>query len=188
MHIRVYSKCDSVKVSLNGEAIAVVHPTMANRFNASVVTPFEPGVLSAACIHNSNSSLDTSSQTNLTSSGEPHSLRIVADRTAIDNSPNDLVYARISVIDSKGVLCDHQRHSVRVSFATTGGTLFRVGNGDPVDTDSFTSSERSTWRGSAVAVLRPEAGSIGGEIMLNASAPGLIGASLAVHVRARDSS
>ena len=181
--VRVYSKCDAVIVSLNGNAVATVHPSLANRYNASAVVPFARGTLSAACVNASDRAPDPSSATSLVSSGAPHSLRLVADRSTIGSSADDLAYVTVSVVDSHGVLCDHQRDSTAVSFTASGeGTLFRVGSGDPVDTDSFTARTRKTWRGRAIAVLRPTIGATG-VIKLDAAASGLQGASVSVSVK-----
>ena len=52
------------------------------------------------------------------------------------------------------------------------GELYRVGSGDPRDLSSFTAAVRSTYKGRAVAVLRPT-GSAAGSITLSAVAAGL---------------
>ena len=198
VHVRVYSKCANVEVSLNNNSIAIVHPSTANRYNASVVVPYQPGALSAVCVVGNGGPDHSSSVTQLISSGEPHSLRLVSDRSTIGSSSDDLAYVTVSLLDKQGVLCDHQRHAVLVNFTVVssgggsgggGGTLYRVGNGDPVDTDSFTSSQRRTWRGNAIAVLRPSPSGHGEKedstITLEASAPGLLDASVSVRVRGK---
>lgn len=182
-HVRIYSRCKAVAVTLNGDDVATVHPSAANKYNASVVVWYAPGTLSAACIGD-DGGVDASSATSLTSSGPPYALRLAADRATIGASGDDLAYVTVSVLDASGVLCDHQRHAAVVGFEVAGdGTLFRVGSGDPVDTDSFMASRRSTWRENAIAVLRPRPGAGGGAITLTASASGLASATATVRVQ-----
>ena len=75
---------------------------------------------------------------------------------------------------------------VVITFSVVGaGELAAVGSGNPADTGSFHIPTRSTFRGKAVAYVRP--GSIQkapapGTITLSASAGGLKVASLAITV------
>merc|ERR1712151_1408618 len=121
-----------------------------------------------------------SSLTSLVSAGAPHSLRITADEPAIGAGEDDLSYLTVEVLDAHGVLCDQT--ALRVDFSVSGsGELFRVGSGDPVDTASFTANHRKTWRGRAVAVVRPKLAA-SGTITVSATAEGLVGASAEVQV------
>ena len=62
--------------------------------------------------------------------------------------------------------------------------LYRVGSGNPRDLGSFTSSERTTFRGKALAVLRPTGHGASGAVTLYVDAPGLPQAKLRVAVEA----
>ena len=62
------------------------------------------------------------------------------------------------------------------------GELYRVGNGDPRDLGSFTAPQRSTFRGKALAVLRPTKAGAAGQVKLSAKAAGLPMASVVVSV------
>ena len=62
--------------------------------------------------------------------------------------------------------------------------LYRVGSGNPRDLGSFTASERTTFRGKALAVLRPTGHGASGAVTLYVDAPGLPQAKLRVAVEA----
>ena len=145
--------------------------------------PYAAGELSAACVGGADSS-----SVSLSTAGPPAAIKLLADRPTIGATRDDLAYVTVLVVDAKGVLCDHA--AVDVAFTASGaGELFRVGSGNPIDTDSFTNGKRTTWRGKAVAVLRPSkaaaaaaAAVAGGSITLTATAAGLTKGTVSVTV------
>ena len=86
--------------------------------------------------------------------------------------------------DANGVLVTTT--AATITFAATGaGELAAVGSGDPADTASFHLPSRLSYRGKAVAILRPggeNKAPTAGTITLSASAVGLKGASIEVIV------
>ena len=72
--------------------------------------------------------------------------------------------------------------TLTLTLPRSAAELYRVGNGDPQDLGSFTAARRSTFRGRALAVLRPVAAGVAGQVRLNATAPGLRPASLVVRI------
>ena len=117
--------------------------------------------------------------------GPASALRLTADRGTICASRNDLAYVTVEVVDAAGRLVPRAR--ARVDFGFTGdGELYRVGSGDPRDLGSFEQPHRTTYRGQALAVLRPSgavrasAGGGAGTMTLTATATGLRAASVTV--------
>lgn len=164
--VRVYSKCLTVSVSLNGVVVGVVHPSN-NRFNASVSIQYEPGNLSAICVPTPRSTdiVATANRTAsfaLVTAGRPAMLRLVADSSTVGSGEDDLAYVTVELLDAHGNVCDHPSQQRTVTFEVSGtAAIFRVGNGDPVDVSSFTANRRKTWRGRALCVLQPTLGSNG---------------------------
>ena len=105
----------------------------------------------------------------LVTAGVPTALRLSADRIHLKaGDPNDLSYVTIEVVDSTGVVVPTAAVPVSLSLSTTTTTttssspldlpalsIEAVGSGDPSDPSSFTANNRTTWRGRAIAVLRP---------------------------------
>ena len=77
---------------------------------------------------------------------------------------------------------------VEITFEVSGGAaaLEAVGSGDPLDTSSFAGPTRRTYRGRALAIVRPSGAAAARATTMNvtvrASAPGLAGASLDLEV------
>ena len=72
-----------------------------------------------------------------------------------------------------------------LSADTGKGELAAVGTGNPIDTDSFASKTRRAYRGRSTAIVRPGAAGTApaaGTITVEARAPGLVGATLIMHV------
>ena len=173
--VRVFSRgCESVQLVLNGKTVGEAH------FQANLTAYFEvayqPGTLKALCVNGSD--VISNITTSLRTTGAASSLWLTADRTRIRHDRNDLSYVTVSVVDAKGAQVPDA--NVTVALAVDGvGELVAVGSGDPTDVSSFLAPNRTTWRGSAVAVLRPT-GQRPGRITIRASAPGLSPAMLAV--------
>ena len=122
--------------------------------------------------------------------GAPAALKLTADREPICASRDDLAYVTVEVVDKAGRLVP--RAQLPVDFALEGAEgaeggaaaaeIYRVGNGDPRDLGSFTAPQRSTFRGKALAVLRPTKAGAAGQVKLSAKAAGLPVASVVVSV------
>ena len=88
----------------------------------------------------------------------------------------------IEVVDRAGRLLPRAQQPLSFALSGSGAELYRVGNGDPQDLGSFTAARRSTFRGRALAVLRPIAAGLASQVRLSATAPGLRSASIVVHI------
>ena len=111
------------------------------------------------------------------------SLRVTAEmnQTSLVADGQDVALIRVEVLDSTGQVVPTASHNV--TFTVDGpAEVIGVGNGDPQDLGSFTAARRSTFRGRALAVLRPVAAGVAGQVRLNATAPGLRPASLVVRI------
>lgn len=166
MTINVYSKHEQVQLLLNGKEIG--DPQAPKKLTAQFTVKYKPGTLTAVGINNGAPQSNISLQT----AGPPRSIRLIADRSVISASRNDLAYITVEVVDATGLLVPQAR--VPIIFQVSGaGELYRVGNGDPRDLTSFTHPHRNTYRGKALAVLRPKANAAIGFITLQATSDGL---------------
>ena len=117
-------------------------------------------------------------ETSYTTAGKVAKLVLTPDRATITNSRDDLSYVTVEAQDSNGVLVPDAAVPLRFSLGDGSvGEIAAVGNGDPQDIDSTqpdgTQALRTTWRGKAIAVLRPSLGAKGGKMTISVSAKGL---------------
>ncbi len=98
MKIRVYTKCEEVKLELNGKLIASQKSTPDSKFTYLFSVPYEPGELKAIAFSGGKEVAVKS----LITTGPAERLKITPDRTEITSNRNDLAYLTIELTDSKG--------------------------------------------------------------------------------------
>ncbi|PSN63683.1 glycoside hydrolase family 2 protein [Corynespora cassiicola Philippines] len=108
--------------------------------------------------------------------GDAAKLNITADRTSIAGDGADLSFVSIAVVDEKGDVVPEANN--KVTFEVEGpGEIVSTDNGDPTDTNPFPSKSRNAFSGLALAIVRATGP---GEIVVKATADGLVGADVAV--------
>lgn len=175
LSVEVYSSCDSVRLELNGRDLGLRPTGWANRCKAQFEVPYQPGQLKAI------GTIDRRQlQFILQTAGEPKALRLKADRTRISASRNDLSFVDIEVVDAKGRIVPYAQMPVTVEV-NGAGELAAIGNGNPVDADSFKGPTRHAWQGRLQAIVRPTGRP--GTIRLTARADGLAPARISLVAR-----
>lgn len=162
MEVRVYSRSRKVSLSLNGKLIGVKE-TNKNNYTATFHIPYEPGSLIASNVGKDNSEFS------LRTAGEPSQIVLKADRTEITSSPDDLSYINISVVDNEGNVVPDA--AVLLKIDVEGDANVIAGNGSFDDMKSFRSMTPTTFRGKALAIVRPIGKS--GRLILQVSSKGL---------------
>jgi beta-galactosidase len=176
MHIAVYTRCEAVRLELNGKPIATRSLGSDGEFTVRFQVPYAPGELRAVGLTGGK---EMASRT-LRTAGPPRRLRLVADRPTIRANRDDLCYVTVEVTDAAGNRVPTA--AVPVQFTVSGaGELAAVGSGNPCLPESFRKPVRTTFRGRCLAILRPTAGP--GTIRLRADAPGLEPATLTVRTK-----
>ena len=191
--VRVFARgCQSARLTLDGKTLATAQVNSSN-LTATFVVPYAPGTLQALCVN--GSSVVPAINATLKTAGAAAALQLSADRSSIRQDPNDLAYVTVTVVDSAGVVVPMAARNLTL-HATGAGHIEAVGSGDPSDPGSFTAASsvnppwrstmafRTTWRGRALAILRPtvasavveQAGQQAATITLTATVPGLKGA------------
>ncbi|GAB3163581.1 glycoside hydrolase family 2 TIM barrel-domain containing protein [Telluribacter humicola] len=172
LQVRVFSRAPRVRLTLNGQLIgekAIADSSITAVFEV----PYQPGVLKAVNVVEGK---ETESVV-LSTVGEPRQLRLTADRRTIRASRNDLSYVTVEVVDAQGQVVPGAE--VSVQFALSGaGELAAVGNANPTDVSSFQKPQKNTFRGRALAIIRPTEKP--GTITLKATAPGLAPATITI--------
>jgi beta-galactosidase len=150
----------------------------ATQFTATYTdVDYAAGTITATCTAGTSDAA-VGASTSYTTAGTVAKLLLVADRTTIMHSRDDLAYVDVIALDAHGTIVPDA--AVSVSFKLDGvGEIAALGNGDPQDIDSVQGTERLTWRGKSIAILRPK-GTKSGSITLTASAQGLPDATVVV--------
>lgn len=173
--VRVFTRSSLVKLELNG--ILIGEKQMTDTSIVAVFTvPYQPGKLKATSYENGK----ITGSFELTTAGKPHHLKLNADRSVLNNDRNDLSYVTVEVVDEKGEVVPSA--AIPISFEIKGaGNLAGLGNGNPTDLSSFQGTEKSSFEGRCLAIVRPNG--MPGSITLKASAPGIKSAEMVLTVK-----
>ncbi|MFO1514620.1 MAG: glycoside hydrolase family 2 TIM barrel-domain containing protein [Verrucomicrobiota bacterium] len=176
LQVSVYSRCDTVRLELNGKVVGERQVSPATKLTAKFNVPYAPGELRAVALINGKVVADTTIKT----TGAPKKLKLTADRTKIRADRNDLSYVTVEVVDAKGQRVPDAE--IPVHFSVNGaGELAAQGNGCPNEPASFRAPVCKTFRGRCLTILRSKGGA--GEITLQATADGLESKTITVSSR-----
>ncbi|WP_262059482.1 glycoside hydrolase family 2 TIM barrel-domain containing protein [Streptomyces sp. STR69] len=161
--IEVYGDADEVELLANGDSLGRRPVGEDQRFRTEFDTSYEPGELLAIAYRDGS---ETGRHTLRTATG-PVGLRAEADRPVVAADGGDLAYVSLTLTDPDGTLHTGADRPVRLEVSGA-GVLLGFGSADPVSEERFDATERRTYEGRALAVLRPTGP---GKIRLLASAP-----------------
>ncbi|MGC1391446.1 MAG: glycoside hydrolase family 2 TIM barrel-domain containing protein [Bacteroidales bacterium] len=176
LQVSVYSRCQEVRLELNGKVIGQKQISDATRLTAKFTVPYSPGVLKVIGIINGKEVATKVFKT----AGKPSHLILSADRTRITADRNDLTYVSVEVRDKDENLVPNT--DIIIKFTVSGvGELLASGNAAPDDMQSFRKPECKTFNGKCLAIIRPYAKA--GSIKVNAEAAGLPNAMIEILTR-----
>ena len=176
LQISVYSRCQEVRLKLNGKVIGQKQTSDKTRLTAEFTVPYSPGELKAIGIINGKEVATKVFKT----AGKPSHLILTADRTHINADRNDLAYVSVEIRDKDENLIPNT--DITVKFIVSGeGELLASGNAAPNDMHSFRKPECKTFNGKCLAIIRPY--SKAGSIKVNAEAAGLPNAMIEILTR-----
>ncbi|WP_329222955.1 DUF4982 domain-containing protein [Streptomyces sp. NBC_01485] len=162
--IEVYGDADEVELLVNGGSSGRQPVGEDHRFRTEFDTVYEPGELLAVAYRDG---VETGRHA-LRSATGPVGLRAEAERPVIEAGGGDLAYVTLALVDADGTLHTSADRPVRVEVSGA-GVLLGLGSADPWTEEPFGSTERLTYEGRALAVLRPTGP---GKIRLTATAEG----------------
>ena len=162
--VEVYGDADEVELLVGARSLGRRPVGEKHRFRAEFETSYEPGELLAIAYRDG---AETGRHTLRTATG-PVQLRAAPDRPHITAHGGDLAYVTLTLTDPDGTLHTAADRPVTVEVSGA-GVLSGFGSADPSTEERFDATERRTYEGRALAVLRPTGP---GRIRLSASAPG----------------
>jgi len=176
LQVSVYSRCQEVRLELNGKVIGQKQTSDETRLTAKFTVLYSPGELKAIGIINGKEVATKLFKT----AGKPSHLILTADRTHINADRNDLAYVSVEVRDKDENLIPNTDISVKFTVSG-GGELLASGNAAPDDMHSFRKPECRTFNGKCLAIIRPY--SKAGSIKVNAETAGLPDATIEILTR-----
>jgi beta-galactosidase len=162
--VEVYSDADEVELLGNGNSFGRRPVGADHRFRTEFEVVYVPGELVAVAYRDGAET----ARTTLTWANGPVRLTAQTDRDVIGASGGDLAYISLTLTDAHGTL--HTAADRRVAVEVSGaGELIGFGTADPWTEEPFHATERRTYEGRALAVVRPTGP---GKIRLTASTEG----------------
>lgn len=138
--------------------------------------PYQPGVLTAVARKDGR----TVATDVLRTAGDPHAVRLTADRNSLAADGRSLVFVTADIVDAHGVVVPDAEHLV--TFGVTGGSLAGVDNGREESAERYQASTRTAFHGKALAIVR--SGAEPGELKVTARVDGLRTGTASVHATA----
>jgi beta-galactosidase len=173
--IEIYSNCDDVELFLNGKSLGLKARPADDSPRGWQVT-FEKGTLRAVG-KNKGSVVATRE---LKTAGAPARIIVTADKGRITKSWDDISYVSAVIVDADGITCPNSDKLISFTI-TDAGIIEAVDNGDPNSHELYKASERHTFNGKCLAIVRAK--STSGKITVTASSPGLQSGSMTIEVK-----
>ena len=171
--VEVYSNCEQVELFLNGRSLGS-RMLPADASPRSWKVPFAAGSLKAvASNHGQVAATDE-----LRTAGAPAKILLSADRAQIGADWDSAADVTATVVDANGVVVPNAGNLISFKLAGSGTVL--LDSGDHASHEPFQAGERRAYEGVCVAWVKfgPTGGSK--SLTLQASAPGLEGASITI--------
>jgi beta-galactosidase len=174
LQVRVFTKASHVRLELNGKVLGEKDLLPEDKYIAVFEVPYQPGELKVIASDNGK---EVASKVLITG-GEPAAIRLIADRDKLKVDRNDLAFVKIEIIDANGQLVP--RDSISIKLILSGnGELVASGNANPKDMASVNRPQINTYRGKALAIIRPSGS---GNVKLMAESQGLKTGELLIQV------
>ena len=135
-------------------------------------TRYEPGTIRVVAYDSTGRAV---AEREVHTAGKPHHIELSADRTVLDATGKDLSFINVRVVDRDGNLCPDDTREI--SFRVKGAGSYRAAaNGNPASLELFHLPQMKLFSGQLTAIV--QSADEPGEIVFEASAPGVRGAKL----------
>ncbi len=171
----VYSNLDKVELFVNGESLGA--KDMKRDSHLAWNVKYAAGSIEARGFKGDKVVMTAKRET----TGSPATLVMNADRSQLSADGEDVAMFSVEVHDSRGRVVPITDNEV--TFAVSGGgKLIGVGNGDPTNQQSDKGTSRKAFSGYCMALV--QASKTAGNITVEATAPGLASAQVAIAANA----
>jgi beta-galactosidase len=118
--------------------------------------PYQPGVLKAVAYQNGK----TVAQDQVQTAGPPAKVKLIPDRSVIQDDGDDLSFITVRIEDKDGNLCPLADNLVHFDVAGA-GSIAAVDNGNAATEEPFQADHRKAFNGLALLIVRSKAGEAG---------------------------
>ncbi|MEU1303783.1 glycoside hydrolase family 2 TIM barrel-domain containing protein [Streptomyces shenzhenensis] len=137
----------------------------AGKLHLSWRVPYRPGELKAVARRDGR----VVATDVLRTAGDPHTVRLTADRASLAADGRSLVFVTAEITDAHGVVVPDAEHLI--AFDVRGGALAGVDNGRQESAERYQASTRTAFHGKALAIVRT--GTRAGTLQVTARVAGL---------------
>lgn len=172
--VQVYSNCDEVELFLNDKSLGLLQKPADDSPREWNVT-FEEGTIKAIGKNNGK----VAAQEEFKTAGKPSKIILTKSNPTLANNWDDVSFITATIVDDKGIICSKADNLIKFSI-TNSGKIIGVDNGNIISHESYQASERSAYKGKAIAIIK--ATQDVGKIEIKAYAEGLEGGSIIVEI------
>ncbi|TCD54102.1 glycoside hydrolase family 2 protein [Alloscardovia theropitheci] len=176
IQVEVYSDAPEVELMLNGVSLGKKSTGDTKKCLALFDIEYKPGLLEAYAIRNGN----RAERYELRSAGKVSSIRIVADRIHLSHKDDELSFVSIELCDDNGTVITDNDCEVSVTVSGA-GCLQALGSANPAIDERFDVGMCRTFRGRALAVVRPDSVE-SGIVTVTVASAGLLPAAVELEV------
>jgi beta-galactosidase len=170
-NVEIYSNAGEVELFLNDTSLGK-KSTRKDGGALNWKVPYQPSTLRAVARTDGREVASDLVRT----AGKPVRIELVPDRKQIGTTFDDVSNIEIRLVDENGTLVPKAENSVKFSLAGP-GKIIGVDSGNVMSTERFQASERKTYQGRALAIVRATAT---GKITFTAEAEGIGSATLEI--------
>lgn len=165
-----YNNADEVELFINGRSQGI-RKKAGDALHVMWRCKYEAGTAKVISRKNGKTVLTREIKT----AGKPAKIILEADRSQLNANGYDLSFITAKIVDAQGILVPYADNEVQ--FSVKGDvTIAGTDNGSQTDLSSFQSNQRKALHGLCLAVIK--SGKKGGEVLVNATAEGLVPATL----------
>lgn len=176
--IQVFSNCDEVELFLNGKSVGAKGRTDDDASPRTWSVTFHKGTLIAVAKNKGQ----VVAEQELKTAGPPAKIILTADKSAIENSWDDVVFIRAVITDEDGNPCLNADN--KITFNAVGsGVIDAVDNADLQSSEPYQAKERWAYKGACIAIIKANANT--GTIRVTANAENLKTGSVTLHVASK---
>jgi len=150
IEVEVYTKAPQVRLYQNDVLITTRNVNIDTEYKTVFNVPYRPGILRAVALDANGKEC---AESILSTTTEPASLRLTADRKTIKADGEDLSFITLEVVDKDGRVVTDNDITATVSVSGS-GTLMAAGSASFKDLEPMTSPRVATYKGRALIVVR----------------------------------
>ncbi|WP_421938998.1 glycoside hydrolase family 2 TIM barrel-domain containing protein [Pedobacter sp.] len=171
--VAVYSNCDDVELFLNGKSLGS-KPKPADDSPRLWDVTFEKGSIKAV---GKNKGKEVATE-ELKTAGQPTKILLTTDKNKMNNSWDDVVFVKATILDANGNICPNADNLIQFSISGA-GVIDAIDNGNVISHEMYKADKRHAYRGVCLANIK---GNKIGSIEVKASAEGLSSGTIKLEV------